>query len=261
MMIPETLPVVDPAIAVFGERRDSRNLSASRIRRLPQPRGEPFMFLKIVFGGLLGVFFSAQAWSFDEGIDYTALSKAQPTETADKIEVVEVFMYSCPHCYHLEPAIEAWLKTKPENVEFLKMPAVFGPKVEPHARAFYAAQLVGVEETFTKALFKALHVDKRAVWKEDELVSLAGEQGIDEAEFRKAYNSFFVNMKVRRAAEMGQRYGVDGVPAVVVNGKYRTSPSQTGSQQGMIQVVNHLIDLESGKVASGQGTPAPAGGS
>jgi thiol:disulfide interchange protein DsbA len=207
---------------------------------------------------------AAPTWAADEGIDYVQLPAPQPTETGEKIEVLEVFMYSCPHCFHLEPTIEAWLKNKPENVEFRRMPAVFGPKVEPHARAFYAAELLGVLDKLSLALFEALHVKKQKVWDEDALVGLAEGIGIDGAEFRKAYGSFFVQMKVNRAKEMGARYGVDGVPAIIVNGKYRTSPSQTGSREEMMAVVDHLIGMESGEAIAGETPAAPiaaAGGS
>jgi thiol:disulfide interchange protein DsbA len=219
------------------------------------------MFLKALLQTVLGMLIAAHALAFDEGIDYTQLAEPQATETGDKIEVLEVFMYSCPHCYHLEPDIDAWLKTKPENVEFRRMPAIFGPKVEPHARAFYAAELMGVQEKFHMPLFSALHDKKLQIWDEDALVAFAEEQGIDGAEFRAAYNSFYTNMKVRRATEMGRRYGIDGVPAVVVNGKYRTSPSQTGSREGLVKVIDHLIGVESGQVAADKGAAKPAGGS
>jgi thiol:disulfide interchange protein DsbA len=221
------------------------------------------MLTRNVLHTLFGALLATQAWAFDEGVEYVALDQPQPTETGDKIEVVEVFMYSCPHCYHLEPTIESWLKTKPDNVEFRHMPAVFGPRVEPHARAFYAAELLGVRDKFHEPLFKALHVQKRKIWDEDALVAFAEEQGIDGKEFRDAYNSFFVNMKVRRAVEMGQRFGVDGVPAVVINGKYRTSPSQTGSKETLVKVMDHLIGVESGKVVAeeAKAPPAPASGS
>jgi thiol:disulfide interchange protein DsbA len=202
---------------------------------------------------------SVQAWAFDEGIDYTRLPIPQPTETGGKIEVLEVFMFSCPHCYHLEPLIQKWLATKPENVEFRRMPAVFGAKVEPHARAFYAAELLGVQDKLDEPLFEALHVKKRQIWDEDALVAFAAEQGIDADDFRNAYNSFFVNMKVRRAEEMGKRYGVDGVPAVIVNGKYRTSPSQTGSQEAMFQVIDELVRMESAKGDAPAAKPADSG--
>ncbi len=110
-------------------------------------------------------------------------------------------------------------------------------------------------------LFSALHDKKLQIWDEDALVAFAEEQGIDGEEFRAAYNSFYTNMKVRRATEMGRRYGIDGVPAVVVNGKYRTSPSQTGSREGLVKVIDYLIGVESGQVAADQGAPKPAGGS
>jgi thiol:disulfide interchange protein DsbA len=219
------------------------------------------MFLRALLQTVLGMLIAGQALAFDEGIDFTQLAEPQATETGDKIEVLEVFMYSCPHCYHLEPDIDAWLKTKPENVEFRRMPAIFGPKVEPHARAFYAAELMGVEEKFHMPLFSALHDKKLQIWDEDALVAFAEQQGIDGAEFRAAYNSFYTNMKVRRATEMGRRYGIDGVPAVVVNGKYRTSPSQTGSREGLVKVIDYLIGVESGQVAADQGATKPAGGS
>ena len=166
-------------------------------------------------------------------------------------------MYSCPHCYHLEPTLEEWVKTKPENVEFRRMPAVFGANQIPHARAFYAAELLGMGEQFNLPLFKALHVDKRPIWDEDALVAFAEEQGIDGDAFRKAYNSFFIDTQLRRAQEMGKRYGVDGVPTIIVNGKYRTSPSQTGSTAKMIEVINYLIAVESGQ-APAEEAPEPA---
>jgi thiol:disulfide interchange protein DsbA len=217
------------------------------------------MIARTLLGAAFGALVAAQAWAVEEGIDYTELGKPQATETGDKIEVLEVFMYSCPHCYHLEPTLDKWLASKPENVVFRRMPAVFGPKVVPHARAFYAAELMGVQEKIHVPLFRALHDKKRKIWDEDALVEFAEEQGIDGAEFRKAYNSFFVNMKVRRAQEMGKRYGVDGVPSVIVNGKYRTSPSQTGSRQGMVDVIDYLIGVESERVSADSAAAASSG--
>ena len=217
------------------------------------------MFVRALLLSVFGTLLVAQAWALDEGIEYTTLDKPQATETGDKIEVLEVFMYSCPHCRNLEPTMHAWLETKPANVELRLMPAVFGPKVVPHAKAFYAAQLMGVLEKFHDPLFEALHARKEAIWDEDALVAFAESQGIDGAEFRKTYNSFAVDMKVRRATEMGRRYGIDGVPSIIVNGKYRTSPSQTGGRAKMVEVMNHLIQIESQPAA--QGASAAGSGS
>lgn len=196
--------------------------------------------LTLLLGGLL----SLQAWALDEGIDYTVLSTPQPTETGDKIEVLEVFMYSCPHCFHLEPTLDKWQESKPANVEFRRMPAVFGPKPDLQARAFYAAELLGVEDKFTLAMFDTLHVKKQKVTDENAVVAVAEGAGIDGAEFRKALDSFFVNMKVNRARDATKNYGIDGVPAVVVNGKYRTSPAQATGREGMVKVIDHLIARE-----------------
>ncbi len=202
--------------------------------------------LQVAFGTLVAV----RAWAIDEGIDYTELAKPKPTESGEKIEVLEVFMYSCQHCFYLEPTLEEWLATKPENVEFNRMPAIFNTKVVPHAKAYYAAELIGKLEQFHLPLFRALHEDKKALWDEDALVAFAEAQGVDGKAFRTAYNSFFVDMRVQRAREMGKGFGIDGVPTVIVNSKYRTSPSQVGGRKKMVQVIDYLIGIEAGPPAT-----------
>ena len=198
--------------------------------------------LSLLFACLL----SAQAWAIDEGIEYTVLANPQPTETGDKIEVLEVFMYSCPHCFHLEPTLAKWRETQPANVAFRRMPAVFSTKPDLQAQAFYAAELLGAQDKFTLAMFDAIHVKKQKISDEDVVVAIAEGAGIDGAEFRKALNSFDVNMKVNRARNVTKNYGIDGVPAVVVNGKYRTSPAQTGSREALVKVIDQLIARETG---------------
>ncbi|MFZ1575665.1 MAG: thiol:disulfide interchange protein DsbA/DsbL [Chromatiaceae bacterium] len=204
------------------------------------------MSVRFLLSLLFGCLLSAQAWALDEGIDFTILPNPQPTETGDKIEVLEVFMYSCPHCFHLEPTLEKWRGTQPANVAFRRMPAVFGTKPDLQAQAFYAAELLGAQEKFTLAMFDAIHVRKQKISDENVVVTIAEGAGIDGAEFRKALNSFDVNMKVNRARNVTKNYGIDGVPAVVVNGKYRTSPAQTGSREGLVKVIDQLIVRETG---------------
>ena len=204
------------------------------------------MSVRFLLSLLFGCLLSAQAWALDEGIDFTILPNPQPTETGDKIEVLEVFMYSCPHCFHLEPTLEKWRETQPANVAFRRMPAVFSTKPDLQAQAFYAAELLGAQEKFTLAMFDAIHVKKQKISDESVVVTIAEGAGIDGAEFRKALNSFDVNMKVNRARNVTKNYGIDGVPAVVVNGKYRTSPAQTGSREGLVKVIDQLIARETG---------------
>lgn len=204
------------------------------------------MSIRFLLPLLFGCLLSAQAWALDEGIDFTILPNPQPTETGDKIEVLEVFMYSCPHCFHLEPTLAKWRETQPVNVAFRRMPAVFSTKPDLQAQAFYAAELLGAQEKFTLAMFDAIHVKKQKISDENVVVTIAEGAGIDGAEFRKALNSFDVNMKVNRARNVTKNYGIDGVPAVVVNGKYRTSPSQTGSREGLVKVIDQLIARKTG---------------
>ena len=214
----------------------------------------PARLCALLLGALL---LPAPLWAIDEGIDYAVLQPAQPTETGDQVEVLEVFWYGCPHCWHLEPVLNDWLATKPAGVAFRRMPGT-GPRWEPHARAYYAAESLGKLEAFHEPLFRAMQVQKRRILTEDDLVKFAGEVGIDPDEFRAAYNSFYVETRVRKAEEMSRRYGIDGVPALIINGKYRTSPSQTGTQDRLVEVLNTLVGREiAAKGAAPVAAPAP----
>ena len=195
---------------------------------------------------------------FDEGIDYRAIEQPLRAEEGDDIEVLEFFWYGCPHCYHLEPEIAEWLKTKPANVTFRRLPAAASPRWVPHAKAFFAAEQLGVLDKLHEPLFKALHVERRKIMTEDEIVAFAAEQGIDADAFRKAYDSFPVDMQVRKSAELVRHYNIDGVPTFVVNGKYVTSATQTGSNEKMFQVINYLVAEASKKAGAKQATAAPA---
>jgi protein dithiol oxidoreductase (disulfide-forming) len=209
------------------------------------------MFPRTIAQALLGLMVAFQALAADEGIDYVKLKTPQATETGNKVEVLEVFWYGCPHCYTLEPFLDRWVDTMPEAAEFRRMPAVLGPHWEPHARAFYAAELLGVTGKLHHALFKAMHDEKRKILTREDLAAFAAEQGIDQQEFMDAYDSFFVNMKVRRATDLVQRYGIDGVPALVINGKYRTSATQTGGNARLMEVLDELVRRETGGTTAG----------
>jgi len=189
---------------------------------------------------LCGLVLTCSVWAFDEGIDYQRLVQPQPTETGDKVEVLEVFWYGCPHCWHLEPALARWLKTLPEGVEFRRMPAT-GGRWDAHARAFYVAQSMGKLEAFHRALFEAIHVQRRSVMSEDDLADVAVEVGLDEAEFRSRYASPKVEAELQHAKEMAIRYGIDSVPTLIVDGTYRTTPGEAGGTERMFQVLDALI--------------------
>jgi len=186
--------------------------------------------------------------SFDAGIDYSVLPREVTTRVSPgKVEVVEVFWYGCPHCFHFEPHIQKWLANKPEAAEFIRIPAALNSNWVAHARAYYAAETMGVLDKLHEPLFHALNEQRRRVNSEDALVRFAASQGIDGAEFGKAMNSFYVNSKLRQSVDLGQKYMLDGVPMVIVNGKYKVSGQMAGSYERMIEIINYLVAQEAAR--------------
>lgn len=179
------------------------------------------------------------------GEDYEMVSPLQPTEDPAKIEVMEFFWYGCPHCLHFEPYINDWLKTKPANVVFIRQPAVFNAHWAAHAKAFFTAEVLGVAEKLHSDFFDSIQNKKMALESEDDLAKFFAAHGIKEDEFHKAYRSFAVDSKMRQAEGMAARYGVDGTPAIIVNGKYRVSAGLAKSLENMIIITNALIKQES----------------
>jgi protein dithiol oxidoreductase (disulfide-forming) len=184
------------------------------------------------------------AEDYTEGKQYQALANPQPTSSGDKIEVVELFWYGCPHCYHLEPFIDKWLASKPDDVEFVQMPAIVGPPWELLAKAYYTMEFLGVTDTLSPALFDAIHKDRKQLNNEAAVQAFFISHGVSEADFKKTFSSFAVSVKVNNARLMTQRYAVSGVPTIIVNGKYSTSGSLAGSNENIIKVMDYLIDQE-----------------
>ncbi|HHO69813.1 MAG TPA: thiol:disulfide interchange protein DsbA/DsbL [Gammaproteobacteria bacterium] len=197
----------------------------------------------LVFSLLL-VGATAVAGEFKEGVQYQALASPQPTDTDDRIEVIEFFWYGCPHCYRLEPELEAWVKKLPDDVAFRRVPAVLGPAWELLARAYYTAEVLDAVDKVHQPLFGAIHKQRKRFRTVDDVAALFAAQGVPEAEFRKAWKSFPVVMNTNRARQARERYGLEGVPTLVVNGKYRTSATLAGSNETMLKVVDYLIDKE-----------------
>ena len=190
---------------------------------------------------------TAAAPVFTAGQHYELVTPAQPTSTGEKIEVIELFWYGCRHCYTFEPHIENWLASKPDNVVFVRIPAVFAANWEVHARAYYAAEQLRVLEKIHKPLFDALHFEKRKLYTEDALATFFAEHGTPAEEFRQAFNSFDVDTKTRQAIAATRSYGITGVPAVIINGKYRSSARSTGSYENLLKLVDYLADKENGR--------------
>ena len=189
---------------------------------------------------------SATAKDFDEGIEYERVSPPVATHNSGKVEVVEMFWYGCPHCFQFEPHLHKWLKKKPANVDFIRIPATFNPLWKLHARAFYTAEVLGVGEKLNKALFDTYHLARNRLDTEKKIRSLFEKQGVKGSDFNDTFHSFEVETRVARAVDLTQRYGIKGVPTIIVNGKYRTSNKISG-HANMLEVVDFLIRKESKK--------------
>jgi len=210
------------------------------------------MKCKLLMTALLTILLSHSAIAaIDEGIEYKKVSPAQPTITKNKVEVVELFWYGCPHCFHFEPYLEGWLKNKPENVVFYRVPAVFNAKWALHARAFYTAKSLGLFDNgkteFHQAMFDEIHVKKKHLHSKEDVQKFFARFGISAEDFTNTFESFAVNTKVNRAMTLSKRYQLDGVPSLIVNGKYRTDGPMAGGRKGMLKVLDFLIEKESKK--------------
>ena len=184
------------------------------------------------------------------GVNYDPLVPSQPTSVAPgKVEVVEVFWLGCPHCYALEPFVTQWLKTKPDYIEFVRVPVMWGPVHRAHARLYYTLLALGRADLFEKA-FDTIQRENNplvANTEEDTLkldVAFATANGISADAFTKAYKSFAVDANLQRAQQLTERYNVTGVPMIIVDGKYATDVGKAGSQENLFALVNDLVATE-----------------
>jgi thiol:disulfide interchange protein DsbA len=208
------------------------------------------MLKKITQTILLIFLFSCSTLLKAEQAGYETLSPAQPTQNPAKIEVIEFFWYGCPHCYSFEPLLEKWVKSLPKNVEFIRQPVAFNELWSKHAKAYYTAEALGVVDKvhadFFDAVQDAMKNDKKdKLDTEEALAKFFAAHGVNETQFHEAYNSFVVDAKMRQAPVIASRYGITGVPAIIINGKYKTNGTLAGSHEKMIEVMNNLIKQES----------------
>jgi len=156
-----------------------------------------------------------------EGVDYDLIKPTPPVGSGDQVEVIEFFMYTCPHCKNLDPALQEWRARLPENVKFEHMPAMFGGIANLHARAYFALQAIGEAERLHEAFFHEIHDKRNRLRNREALEKFLADNGVDLAKFRQAFDSFAVQTKANRAAALMRRYGIRAVPALVVDGRYR----------------------------------------
>lgn len=184
---------------------------------------------------------AAQAQKYEEGLDYRVLLVAQPVETKGKVEVIEFFWYGCPHCYDFDPDLMAWVKRQPKDVVFRRVPVAFRDDFLPHSQLFYTLQAMGKSNLDIKVM-DTIHHSNNHLLTESEIADWAVTQGLDRNTFLTTYHSFAVVSKVRAAKQLAEAYRIDGVPTVVIQGKYVTSPSIAGTKAKALLVMDYLVE-------------------
>ncbi len=179
------------------------------------------------------------------GQEYELVTPPLPAGRNGRVEIVELFWYGCPHCDRLEPLVTEWLKTKADYIDFIHLPAIFNnPQWRLHAQTYYAADAIGVSEKLHNPLFDAMHRNKRPLKTDEQIFDFVADQGVDRKAFKKAFKSFTVKAKVARAADLTRKYGISGVPVVIVNGKYRVNGPMAKSYENLLKIVDFLAEKE-----------------
>jgi thiol:disulfide interchange protein DsbA len=250
--LPPAAPPATPAATAQSETEQATASQESGDADEHQAKSDAS--LEKIAGAASGAQLPAGKWQ--PGLNYDPLVPAQPTSVAPgKVEVLEIFWLACPHCYALEPYLRSWLKSKPAYVEFVRVPVYWQPIHRAHARLYYTLDALGRPDLISKA-FDTIHQDienhtpplfadsDEATYKLQQ--QFAAQNGVSADDFAKAYNSFTVNSNLSRAEEITQRYRVEGVPLLVVNGKYSTDVGKAGSEAKLIDLINDLAAAEHG---------------
>lgn len=186
--------------------------------------------------------------AFQQGRDYFELKKPVAVETpAGQLEVIEFFWYSCPHCGAFEPVLEKWLKTAPKNISFRRMPVMFRPTFVPEQKLYFTLEAMGKVEAFHSKVFQAVHAQRKTLNTDETIAAWVKEQqGLDAKEFASTYKSFGVANKVRRAKELQDAYGVEGVPSMGIGGKYYTDGTAAKGMENVLRIVESFASKTNG---------------
>lgn len=174
---------------------------------------------------------------FTEGSDYARLAKVMPVSTGKQIEVIEFFSYSCIHCAELDPHLQRWKTSKPDNIKLVYLPVSFGPEHDIAARAFLAAETMGVLDKTHKATFDSRFVDRKNLRTIEEYADLYASKGVDREKFLATARSFAVNTKLNRAKKLAVEYHIDSTPTLIVDGRFKLLPKGFGSVPELINFV------------------------
>ncbi len=178
------------------------------------------------------------------GKEYIELSKPVPVSVPGKIEAVELFWYGDPHGYHFEPVVNPWADKLPTDVNFRRVPAMFGGPWDAHGQMFLTLDAMDAEEKVRASVFDAIQNKKMRLTKPEEQADFLATQGVDKDKYLATFNSFAIKGLVNQAKELTKKYEITGVPSLVVNGKYRFDLGTAGGPEGILNTADHLVAKE-----------------
>ena len=198
----------------------------------------------LVSASLFGMSAQAADVPLEAGKTYIELANAVPVAKPGKIEVVELFWYGCPHCYAFEPVVNPWVEKLPADVNFVRIPAMFGGPWDAHGQMFLTLEAMGVEHKVHNAVFEAIQKEGKRLTDPADMADFLATQGVDKDKFLATFNSFAIKGQINQAKELAKKYEITGVPTMVVNGKYRFDLGTTGGPEKTLNVADQLIAKE-----------------
>ena len=198
----------------------------------------------LVSASLFGVTAQAADVPLEAGKTYIELSNAVPVAVPGKIEVVELFWYGCPHCYAFEPVVNPWAEKLPSDVNFVRLPAMFGGPWDAHGQMFLTLEAMGVEHKVHAAVFNAIQKEGKRLTDKAEMADFLATQGVDKEKFLQTFDSFAIKGQIAKAKDLAKKYEISGVPTMVVDGKYRFDLGTAGGPEQALNVADQLIAKE-----------------
>jgi thiol:disulfide interchange protein DsbA len=251
---PETATVAEPAAAAADAVAEAAAEAEAAVEAVTESAGEIADEAQDESVDLMAAVAKAPAgspsaartdWRYTSGDHYSQLTSAQGTaDLADGVEVAEVFWYGCNHCFNFDPYVDNWKEEKPDGVKFVRLPVMWNPTNEIHARIFYTAEALGKLEQMHPAIFRAIHLERKTLTSEEEIREFFGKFDVDADSFDKTFRSFAVESKLKKAKGLTARYRIRSVPVLVVNGKYLTDGPEIKSFDDMLAVVDELVERE-----------------
>ncbi|MBC7455229.1 MAG: thiol:disulfide interchange protein DsbA/DsbL [Massilia sp.] len=186
------------------------------------------------------------------GVHYLTLPNAQNTDAGNKVEVIEFFTYSCPHCFAFDPLLAEWVKKNADKIVFKRVHVGYNPSDAALQRLYATTEAKGVTAQTHGKAFAAIHEEHQRIYSDDAIFDWAAKNGIGRDKFIAAYRSFGIQARLNRSQSLAEAYGIDHWPMVAIGGRYTTSPSfaskalqpppaEPEQQRIALQVMDHLL--------------------